>query len=207
MIAYIGITCLSARVLLSELRATNATPHPDHGQGVGVHIQRASGWVICKGASAVSTTVPACLPYAPLRHRANRPQLQRDPLGSDTEVLVVSTTTYAVALLAAAAICSLATVLAARRGSRSLAFVAVLASACLLALGWYDWRAQPSIETDIKTYVLIGTCPVAVTAFAIAIFRRREARTIIQWAVGAGAFCASTVAVLFLGLLFNWITI
>ena len=88
-----------------------------------------------------------------------------------------------------------------------MALVAVLASACLLAFGYFDWRAQPSIETDIKAYVLMGTLPIAVTAFAIAIFRRRETRTITQWAIGAGAFCASTVAVLVLSLLLNWITI
>jgi len=53
----------------------------------------------------------------------------------------------------------------------------------------------------------MGTLPIAVTAFAISIFRRREARTITQGAIGAGAFCASTVAVLVLSLLLNWITI
>ena len=79
------------------------------------------------------------------------------------------TAAYVVALLAAAATCSLGAVLAVRRGSRSLALVAVLASACLLALGYFDWRAQPSIETDIKAYVLMGTLPIAVTAFAISI--------------------------------------
>jgi len=142
-----------------------------------------------------------------LRPPALAPQLKRGPLGSDTEVLLVITAAYVVALLAAAATCSLGAVLAARRGSRSLALVAVLASACLLALGYFDWRAQPSIETDIKAYVLMGTLPIAVTAFAISIFRRREARTITQGAIGAGAFCASTVAVLVLSLLLNWITI
>ncbi len=139
--------------------------------------------------------------------RASRPQLKRDPLGSDTLVLLVSTTAYVIALLATAAACSLATVLAARRGGRTLFLVAALASACLLALGWYDWRAQPSVETDIKAYVLLGTLPIAVTAFAIAIVTRREARALTQWAIGAVAFCASSFFVLFLSLLFNWITI
>jgi hypothetical protein len=119
----------------------------------------------------------------------------------------MSTTAYTVALIAAAAASSLATVVAARRGVRTLVLVAVLASVCLLTLGWYDWRAQASIETDIKTYVIIGTLPIAVTAVAIATLRHRQARTMAQWAIGVVAFCASSVVGLFLSLLFNWITI
>ena len=119
----------------------------------------------------------------------------------------MSTSASVVGLLAAAAASSLAAVLAAGRGGRRLALVAVLLSACLLALGWYDWQAQPSIETDIKVYVLIGTLPIAFMTFAIGILRRREARTLTQWAIGAVAFCASSVAVLFVSLFFNWITI
>ena len=110
-------------------------------------------------------------------------------------------------LLAASATSSLVTVLAAGRSDRSLTLVTVLVSACLLALGWYDWQAQPSIETDIKAYVLVATLPIAITAFTVAVSRRRKARTLTQWAIGTLAFSASSVAVLSLSLLFNWITI
>src|SRR5213593_1651590 len=119
----------------------------------------------------------------------------------------MATTGGVVALLAVAATCSLASVIAARRGERSLALMAVLVSTCLLALGWYDWQAQTSIGTDIKAYILIGTLPIAVTAFAISILRRRDVRTMAQWAIGAVAFCASSVAVLFLSFVLNWVTI
>jgi hypothetical protein len=114
--------------------------------------------------------------------------------------------TYAYFLLGAVFV-TIAIVAHKMGGVRLLAIAAFLTVVLVLAVGLWDWRRQPRVETQIGLPVLLALVPPTVAALAIARLAKAQLSLASQWFFGSLAWVVGFLATWIVALSFDWVTL
>jgi hypothetical protein len=133
--------------------------------------------------------------------RTSRPQLKRDPLGSDTNDMDVF-----LYLLLGALFAFTASVILKRSGWRRLALITLSTVILLLVVGLWLQSRVPRSETAVGLPILLAVLSPTLVAGVIFALGRRGSSIALQCLIGAFIWAVGLVITTVAAVSLNWIT-